>query len=32
MSKNPAPIPTGYRMLAIGLLVLFIAWMVMIWW
>lgn len=29
MNKKGAPMPWGYRLLAIGLVVLFIAWMLM---
>ena len=28
MNRKPAPIPWGYRILAIGLALLFIAWMI----
>lgn len=31
MSKKPAPMPMVYRLVAIGLFVLFVAWLLMVW-
>ena len=31
MNRKSAPMPMPYRLLAIGLFVLFVAWMVMVW-